>query len=108
MSTTGQRRPRAAPACPGLQLPVLGERRCPMDLPQGIVWSNVERKSKFKRFKQPVSNTSLVTLHQMTIKHLQAADGAVKRAGVEVSPAFSNAQLVGCSGAKAPHPVKSY
>lgn len=90
MSTTGQRRPRVAPACPGLQLPVLGERRCPMDMPQGIVWSNVERKNKFK----PVSNTSLVTLHQMTIKHLQEADGAVKRAGVEVSLAFSSSWAV--------------
>lgn len=77
-------------------------------LPQGIICSNVERKNKFKRFEKAVSKIFIVTLHQMTIKHLQEVDGVVNCPGVEVfwlfKPAF---RLAVCCGAKSPHPVKS-
>lgn len=83
---------------------VLGKQNCAVEMPEGIFCSHVERKNKFKRFKAAVSKIFIVAPHQMTIKHLQEADSVVNCPGVEVSLAF---RLVGCFGAKSPHPVKS-
>ena len=52
--------------CRGLQLLVLGKKKkiCAVELPQGIICSNVERKNKFKRFKEAVSKIFIVALHK--------------------------------------------
>lgn len=84
------------------------QTNCAVELPQGIICSNVERKNKFKRFKKAVSKIFIVALHQMTIKHLQEADSVVNCPGAEVSWLSKlSFRLVGCYGAKSPHPVKS-
>ncbi len=75
------------------------QTNCAMELPQGIICSNVERKNKFKRFKAAVSKIFIVALHQMTIKHLQEVDSVVDCPGVEV---FSTFRLVGCLEQKSP------
>lgn len=39
-------------------------KNCAVELPQGIICSNVERKNKFKRFKEAVSKIFIVALHK--------------------------------------------
>lgn len=80
------------------------KKKSAVELPRGIICSNVERKNKFKRFEGAVSKIFIVALHQMTMKHLQDAGNCP---GVEVLWLSElSFRLVGCFGAKSPHPVK--
>jgi len=81
--TTGSNR-RGGAVCRGLQLLVVSKLNCAVELPLGIISSNVGRKNEVERFKGAVSKIFIDVLHQMTIKHLQEVVVAVDLAGAEV------------------------
>lgn len=90
--------------CRALHLLVLGKQIVLWKCLREYFARMLKGRTNSRGFKKAVSKIFIVAPHQATIKHLQDVDSVVNCPGAEVSLAF---RLVGCFGAKSPHPVKS-